>query len=103
MKGESGSIVTTKLNKIKKKVLRRRGKSEEATNGLAATSNKFSSNGSLLSHNGLKAAYSEPDMQQHENVGENGQGGVRPGGEGDYVHMNEGKLVNFQNNASDWH
>lgn len=50
--------------------------------GLEATSKKFSSNGSLLSQNGLKAAYSEPDMAQQQLN--------RDGNPAEYVHLGEG-------------
>ena len=85
VKGESGSIVTNKLNKLKRKVLKNKKKdpSEAKVNSLEASSKKFSSNGSLLSQNGLKAAYSEPDLAQHQGL------------VGDYVNIaGEGGRIN---------
>ena len=70
-------------NKIIKK---KKKKNEEIAGGEGETADKkFSSNGSLLSLNGLKSAYSEPDMvqQQHAN-GANGANGE------EYVHIGGG-------------
>lgn len=71
------------LSKVRKK--------PQQDSQLAITSKKFSSNGSLLSHNGLKSAYSEPDMsldnqQQQQQRRTNGHN------EGPYVNIIEGKL-----------
>ena len=57
MKGESTSIVTKKLNKLKEIVSNKKKKALEATAG------KFVSNGSLLSQNGLKNVTSDAELQ----------------------------------------
>ncbi len=116
MKGESGSIVTNKLNKLKSKMLMKRGdklKQKAADSSASAMSKRFSSNGSLLSQNGLKAAYSAPDLNSNaaaaaaaaaavSATGEDGGGGgdvtavaaaASGGDEGDYVHMVEGEFL----------
>jgi hypothetical protein len=56
VKGDSGSIVQQKLNKLKELVSSKKKKALEVTAG------KFVSNGSLLSQTGLKTA-SEADLQ----------------------------------------
>ena len=54
--------MTSKLNKIKNKILRKKKPKDDSSAAAALeTSKKFSSNGSLLSQNGLKGAYSEPE------------------------------------------
>ena len=59
VKGESGSIVTSKLNKMRKKIIKKR----RGSGSLEDASKKFSSNGSLLSKSGnMKNTLSEPDI-----------------------------------------
>ena len=59
VKSESGSIVTSKLNKMRKKIIKKR----RGSGSLEDASKKFSSNGSLLSKNGnMKNTVSEPDI-----------------------------------------
>ena len=94
VKGESGSIVTNKLNNFKNKMINKvRRNKKDGGQQLAITSKKFSSNGSLLSHNGLKAAYSEPDMQLQGGNGVNGAGGINGAGGEPYVNIIEGKML----------
>lgn len=64
MKGESGSIVTKKLNKLKEILSTKKKKAIEATAG------KFVSNGSLLSQNGVHKATSENELQNKGGGGE---------------------------------
>ena len=100
MKGESGSFVTSKIAKLKSKVMKNKGKdnkdtTEDGTKSLEVASKKFTSNGSLLSQNGLKAAYSEPDlgMQQQPVALVDQQHPHQPG---QYVHMVEGESVEYR-------
>ncbi len=90
MKVEGGSVVTNKLSKLKDKVMRnKKPGGPNNNNNLADTtlavadlekSVKFSSNGSLLSQNGVKATFSEQDVcvQQPQQKGKQHCSGNNP-------------------------
>ena len=68
------------------------GRKKKTAEALENTSKKFTSNGSLLSQNGLKAAYSEPDMTQG---GGRGGGGLNGAGGGVGGHDEGSEYVNI--------
>jgi hypothetical protein len=67
VKNEGGSVVTSKLNKVKDKLTWK--KKKDKSNLEDSKSQKFSSNGSLLSQNGLKPALAVEADAQHKTVG----------------------------------